>query len=64
MQSASDILGAEASVIARLVQSREISPVEVVTATLEAIARLDPLLNAFCTLAPDTALSEIGRAHV
>lgn len=57
MQSASDILGAEASVIARLVQSREISPVEVVTATLEAIARLDPLLNAFCTLAPEAALS-------
>ena len=57
MQSASDILGAEASVIARLVQSREISPVEVVAVTLEAIARLDPLLNAFCTLASEAALS-------
>jgi aspartyl-tRNA(Asn)/glutamyl-tRNA(Gln) amidotransferase subunit A len=57
MQVASDILGADASVIAGLVQSREVSPVEVVTMTLEAIARLDPLLNAFCTLAPDAAIT-------
>ena len=39
--------------IARLIRKREVSPVEVVEAHLERIARLNPALNAIVTLAPD-----------
>lgn len=39
--------------IAELIQRREVSPVEVVEAHLERIARLNPALNAIVTLAPD-----------
>jgi Asp-tRNA(Asn)/Glu-tRNA(Gln) amidotransferase A subunit family amidase len=39
--------------IARLIQTREVSPVEVAEAHLERIARLNPELNAIVTLAPD-----------
>src|SRR5215211_7684382 len=39
--------------IARLIRERDVSPVEVVEAHLERIARLNPELNAIVTLAPD-----------
>jgi Asp-tRNA(Asn)/Glu-tRNA(Gln) amidotransferase A subunit family amidase len=39
--------------IARLIQRRELSPVEVAEEHLERIARLNPELNAIVTLAPD-----------
>jgi len=39
--------------IARLIQRREASPVEVAEAHLERIARLNPELNAIVTIAPD-----------
>ena len=39
--------------IARLIERRELSPVEVVEAHLEQISRLNPGLNAIVTLAPD-----------
>jgi Asp-tRNA(Asn)/Glu-tRNA(Gln) amidotransferase A subunit family amidase len=41
------------STIARMIQRREVSPVEVVEAHLQQIARLNPGLNAIVTLAPD-----------
>src|SRR6185369_9471163 len=39
--------------IARLIKTREVSPVEVVEAHLEQISRLNPKLNAIVTIAPD-----------
>ena len=39
--------------IARLIKTREVSPVEVAEAHLERISRLNPGLNAIVTLAPD-----------
>jgi len=41
------------SEIARLIKTREVSPVEVVEAHLEQISALNPRLNAIVTLAPD-----------
>jgi len=41
------------SAIARMIQRREMSPVEVVEAHLQQIANLNPELNAIVTLAPD-----------
>src|ERR1051325_4729738 len=39
--------------IARLIKTREVSPVEVIEAHLEQISALNPKLNAIVTLAPD-----------
>ena len=39
--------------IAKLIRSREVSPVEVAEAHLERISELNPALNAIVTLAPD-----------
>ncbi|HEV8429448.1 MAG TPA: amidase [Pyrinomonadaceae bacterium] len=39
--------------LAKMIQQREVSPVEVAEAHLERIARLNPALNAIVTIAPD-----------
>jgi Asp-tRNA(Asn)/Glu-tRNA(Gln) amidotransferase A subunit family amidase len=48
-----DITNQSLAEIARLIKTREVSPVEVVEAHLEQISRLNPRLNAIVTLAPD-----------
>jgi Asp-tRNA(Asn)/Glu-tRNA(Gln) amidotransferase A subunit family amidase len=48
-----------ATELAALIRSRAVSPVEVVEAHLQRIARLNPSLNAIVTLAPDA----LDRAH-
>src|SRR5262249_13994947 len=55
MRDVNEILGAEAHVVADLVRRRAVSPVEVVEVTIEAIERLDPVLNSLCTLSADAA---------
>lgn len=49
--------------IAELVRRKEISPVEVLEATLAAIERLQPALNCFHTLAPEQALEAARDAE-
>ena len=44
-------------------RKRETSPVEVTTALLDRIARVDPKLNAFLTLTADRALAEAKAAE-
>jgi amidase len=48
---------------ARLVRSRELSPVELVTGYLERIEHLDPGLNAFVTTCSDEALAAAHHAE-
>jgi aspartyl-tRNA(Asn)/glutamyl-tRNA(Gln) amidotransferase subunit A len=55
---------------AKLVKTRQISPVELAQAHLARIAQLDPRLNCFITITPEIALqqareaeSEIGRGN-
>ncbi|HEV2705742.1 MAG TPA: amidase [Pyrinomonadaceae bacterium] len=48
-----DLTSFSAARLAALTRRREVSPVEVVEAYLERIARLNPHLNAIVTLAPD-----------
>lgn len=48
---------------ADLVRRREISPVELTNECLEAIARLNPTLNAFITITADSALREAEVAE-
>jgi aspartyl-tRNA(Asn)/glutamyl-tRNA(Gln) amidotransferase subunit A len=49
--------------VSRLVQKKEVSPVELTRACLERIARLNPKLNAFITVTEDSALEEARRAE-
>src|SRR5262245_60375798 len=48
---------------ARLVATRELSPVELVRAKLERIEQLDPQLNAFITVTADLALRQARSAE-
>ena len=55
-----DVLRASAGEQAALVRAGEISARELVEASLRAIERLDPDINAFTALAPERALAEAG----
>src|SRR5450432_414864 len=48
---------------ADLLRRREISPVDLTKECLEAIARLNPTLNAFITVTADSALEEANLAE-
>ena len=60
-----DIVYADATELARLIRTREISPVEVVQAHLDRIAETNPRINAIVTIA-DTAMeaARIAEAAV
>ena len=45
------------------IRRREISPVDLVRECLDAIARLNPSLNAFITVTAETALAEARQAE-
>src|SRR5437899_1946640 len=47
--------------VARRVQQRELSAVEVTQAALARVERLNPKLNAFITVTPEQALEEAAR---
>ena len=47
--------------LARLVRSKALSPVEILKSHLDAIARVNPAINAICTLAAEQAI-EAARA--
>ena len=52
-----------ATELARLVRSRELSPVEVIGSTLERIDASQPTLNAFITVCGDEAMAAARRAE-
>jgi aspartyl-tRNA(Asn)/glutamyl-tRNA(Gln) amidotransferase subunit A len=49
--------------ISRQLRNRELSPVELTQRCLQRIEQLNPTLNAFITVTPDTALAEARRAE-
>lgn len=49
--------------LARLIRSKAVSPVEVLRSCLEAIERLNPKINAICTLAAQSAMAAAQRAE-
>jgi amidase len=52
-----------AAELGRRLRARELSPVEVATALLARIERLDPALHAYLTLTPDAALAAAKEAE-
>jgi amidase len=49
--------------LARLIRDRTVSPVEVLDAHLDAIARINPQLNAIVTLADNSARAAAKQAE-
>ncbi|HXH81405.1 MAG TPA: amidase family protein, partial [Candidatus Tectomicrobia bacterium] len=58
-----DLAWMPATELARLMRAKALSPVEVAEATLARIERLNPRLNAFCTLVPESALAAARAAE-
>ena len=49
--------------LARLIRTKALSPVELTRAVLERIERVNPAVNAFCTVTPDIALAQARDAE-
>src|SRR5262245_23131923 len=47
----------------RLIRDRELSPVEIVEALLRRIDRVNPVVNAYCTIATEQALAAAREAE-
>ena len=63
MTAATDVLRMSATRQAALVRSGELSARELVEASLAAIERLDPAINAFAVVCRDRALAEASRVR-
>jgi aspartyl-tRNA(Asn)/glutamyl-tRNA(Gln) amidotransferase subunit A len=59
----SDLAFTSAAAVTRLVAARELSPVELVEALLARVARIEPRLNAFITLAGEEARRDARAAE-
>ena len=57
-----DICFTPAVELAALIRGGELSSLEVVRAVLDRIERLNPLINAYCTVVADRALDEARAA--
>ena len=57
MSLADELSWRPATELARLIRSKAISPVEVLRSCLETIERLNPKINAICTLADESAIA-------
>jgi amidase len=63
MTAANELNRRPATDLARLIHAKSISPVELLQAHLDAIERLNPKINAICTLAADSAMAAAKRAE-
>lgn len=58
-----DLCYRPATELAGLIRSRALSPVELTRAVLDRIERLNPVLNAFCTLTAEAAMAAAREAE-
>jgi amidase len=63
MTTITELTRRPATELAQLIREKSISPVELLKAHLEAIERLNPKINAICTLAAESALAAAKRAE-
>lgn len=59
----SDLWRMPAAEMAAAIRARTVSPVEIVDAVLARTARLNPVVNAYCTLTADSARAEARQAE-
>jgi amidase len=63
MSLADELSWRPATELARLIRSKAVSPVELLQSCLGAIERLNPKINAICTLAAESAMAAAERAE-
>jgi aspartyl-tRNA(Asn)/glutamyl-tRNA(Gln) amidotransferase subunit A len=63
VSAADDLAFTPATELAGLIRAKKLSPVELTRAVLERIERLNPTLNAFCTLTPEASLAAARQAE-
>ena len=63
VRSAEDLCYTPAVELVELIRSKEISPVELTTTFLERIEKINPLVNAYCTVAAEYALESARAAE-
>ena len=61
--TSSDLAFTPATELAALIRARKLSPVELTRVVLDRIERLNPIVNAFCTITPDVALAAAREAE-
>ena len=61
--NATDLCFTPATELVTMIRAKQLSPVELTRAALERIERVNPTLNAFCTLTADTALARARDAE-
>src|ERR1700741_4383201 len=58
-----DLAFTPATELAALIRAKKLSPVELTRATLDRIARVNPVVNAFCTITAEPALAAAREAE-
>jgi aspartyl-tRNA(Asn)/glutamyl-tRNA(Gln) amidotransferase subunit A len=58
-----DLCYTPATELSKLIRSKSLSPVELIKAVLDRIDRLNPKINAFCTVTHELALAQAKRAE-
>ena len=61
--NATDLCYTPATELSRLIRSKALSPVELMEAVLARIERINPLINAYCTMTATEAMDEARRAE-
>ena len=61
--SGADLCYTPAAELAALIRAKKLSPVELTRTVLERIERLNPVVNAFCTVTADAALDAARAAE-
>ena len=57
---ADDLTSLDVALLARLIATAKMSPVEVINAYLDRIAKFDPVLRAYTNVYPELALETAG----
>ena len=57
---ADDLTSLDVALLARLIATAKVSPVEVINAYLDRIAKFDPVLRAYINVYPELALETAG----
>ena len=60
---ANDLTSLDVASLARLISTAKVSPVEVINAYLDRIAKFDPVLHAYINVYPELALEAAGAAE-